>query len=493
MIVASPARNRNATMRHSPPALALTVLAMTALASTAAVAADPALTIYRSDGDALFDAGNAPVADGHAVVHEQRTVQLAGGRQTVVVGGLPAMLDTEAVAIDLGGAGRVLAQRVLSAGDGGALAAHRGERVRVSGDNGATIAEGVLVALDGGNLGVRGDDGQVRYVREYASVQFPDSSGLPGSTLQVAVDGKAGSVPATLTYPTSGLGWRAAYSALLLDGDCKLRLDALASIANRSGRDFPSAKLKLVAGAPNFARYGGGPRPAMMMKSMAADAAPEAMPEQSSLGDYRSYSVDGSLDLPDASVTQVPLYASRELACERRWLFESGGAWFPPKPLLQPDAVGDGGGPVQSQLRFAAAENLPSGNLRVLTRDKDGRTELLGENRIGDVAKGRDVNLGLGVAFDLSAARERTAFSVDKAARDMNESFRVTLTNSGETARTITVREHPNRWRAWTLISSSQKPDKQTPDTLEFRVAVPAGGKATLDYAVRYTWTATDD
>jgi len=52
------------------------------------------------------------------------------------------------------------------------------------------------------------------------------------------------------------------------------------------------------------------------------------------------------------------------------------------------------------------------------------------------------------------------------------------------------VREHPNRWREWKLASSSIQPDKQTTDTLEFRVAVPANGKATLDYAVHYSWTA---
>ena len=75
----------------------------------------------------------------------------------------------------------------------------------------------------------------------------------------------------------------------------------------------------------------------------------------------------------------------------------------------------------------------------------------------------------------------------------MNEGFRITLTNSGEVARTVTVREHPNRWRAWTLLSSSQKPDRQTPDTLDFRVAVPAGGKATLDYAVKYAWAPKDE
>jgi hypothetical protein len=55
------------------------------------------------------------------------------------------------------------------------------------------------------------------------------------------------------------------------------------------------------------------------------------------------------------------------------------------------------------------------------------------------------------------------------------------------------VHEHPTRWRNWTLVSSSAKPVKQSVDTLEFAVAVPAHGEATLDYAVRYTWTSADE
>lgn len=467
----------------------LLALAMTAIASSAT--ADPSLTIYRSDSDALFDNGNHPVADGHAVVHEQRTLQLSGGAQRVVIDGLPSLLDAEAVAIDFGGSARVLGQRVMTAGDS-LLSAHRGERVQVSAADGRTIADGILVSIDNGGLGVRGDDGRVAYVRDYARVEFPAGAGLPGSSLHLALDGKAGAARAQLTYPTSGLGWRAAYSAQLRDDSgCSLRLDALASIANRSGRDYAGASLKLVAGSPNFAGYDRGPR--MMAMKAAAAPAPEALPQQSSLGDYRSYAIDGRLDLPDASVTQVPLHATRELDCERRWLFESGGAWFPPKPMLAPDHSGPGGGAVQSQLAFTAADNLPAGTLRVLARDRDGRSELLGESRIGDTAKGLKVDLTLGVAFDLAATRERTSFDVDKTAREMREGFRITLTNSGESARTVTVREHPNRWRAWTLASSSHKPERQSPDLLEFRIAVPADGEATLDYAVRYTWTPTDE
>jgi hypothetical protein len=441
----------------------------------------------------LFENGGTST-EGYAIVHEERAQKLAGGRESLVIDGLPATLDPEAVSLDLGAGTRVLAQRVLSTGDGGALAAHRGEKIVVVLRSGSVA--GTLLGLDNGGLILRDEGGQIFYVREYDSLTFTKGSGLPGSTLQLTVDGKPGDVTATLTYPTSGLGWRAAYSALLLDGAaCRIRLDALASIANRSGRDYSAANLKLVAGSPNIARPVARMYAGKATMAAAVESAPEALPEQSSLGDYRSYTVDGALDLPDASVTQVPLYAPSELDCERRWIFASGGAWFPPKPMLNRDdmPVSAAPGPVASELRFTAKENLPAGHLRVLMRDRDGRTEFLGEARIADTQKGRPVPVALGAAFDLSARRERTAFSVDKAAREMNEGFRVTLTNTGESARTITVREHPNRWRAWTLLSSSQKPAKQTPDLLEFEVAVPANAKATLDYVVKYTWTPKDE
>ncbi|MGH8172152.1 MAG: DUF4139 domain-containing protein [Rhodanobacteraceae bacterium] len=475
-------------MKHNLLFAAISIL----VAGTCCAAEMSALTIYRADNDALFENVGSPVSDGYAIVHETRSMKLTGGRQTLVIDGLPATLDAEAVSIDLGANSRILAQRVLSTGDGGALGAHRGEKIAITLHGGGAL-QGTLLGVDGGSPVLRDDSGQVVYVREFDTLRFSEGSGLPGSTLQLVVDGSAGTLPASLTYPTSGLGWRAAYSALLIDGSaCRMRLDALASIANRSGRDFPAAALKLVAGSPNF---GGGPspRPMMMKATMAAGSAPENMPEQSSLGDYRSYAIDGNLDLPDASVTQVPLYAARELDCKRAWIFESGGAWFPAKPMTAPDGTHGGGGPVSSQLDFTSTENLPAGQIRVLTQGSDGRSEFLGESRIGDMAKGRSVNVTLGTAFDLAANRERTAFSVDKAAREMNEGFRITLTNTGETARTVTVREHPNRWRAWSLLSSSQKPSKQTPDLLAFEVAVPANGKATLDYAVKYQWKPADE
>ena len=451
---------------------------------------DIAVTVYRSDSDSLFAGGGSPIADGYAIVHERRSLELKGGRQSISIDGLPSTLDPEAVALEIGDA-KILAQRVLSAGDSGTLAAHRGERVEVITMNAATVS-GVLIGVDGDGISLRDDNGSVRYVHNFGSVRFLESTGRAGSVLQVTVDGGAATLPATLTYPTSGLGWRAAYSALLESGSgCRLRLDALASIANRSGRDYDSAALKLVAGEPNRVKQT-GPQP-VMMKSMAMEARADSTPTQSSLGDFRVYTLASKLDLPDASVTQAPLYASRELECERTWLFENGQRWSPDKPYVAPGNDSRSSDTVVSKLQFKAAENLPAGTLRVLTRDADNRIEFLGEDRVPDTGQGRSVVLTLGNAFDLTGSRERTAFSVERAAHQMNEAFRITLENTGEQARSVTVREHPYRWRKWTLASSSQKPAKQSPDTLDFIVSVPAKSTVNLDYAIDYSWLVGDE
>jgi hypothetical protein len=227
----------------------------------------------------------------------------------------------------------------------------------------------------------------------------------------------------------------------------------------------------------------------MMAKANSYAAAP--MPQQAQMDDYRSYTLPAPANLPDGSVSQVPLYATRTIACERTSLYENGGNWLPPQPMLGRDFNSDSGtGNIVSTLRLAAFDSLPAGYLRVLAQDSHGTPRFIGEGRIEDTPKGGDASITLGQAFDLRATRERTAFHVDQAGRTLDEAFRVTLTNAGDSPRTVTVREHPNRWREWKLASSSQQPDKQSTDTLEFRVDVPANGKAVLDYAVHYTWSA---
>jgi hypothetical protein len=479
-------------MSRTPLTLAIATLA--ALAAPIATAADgPDLTLYRSDSAALFSAGEGAVNEGYAVVHEQRRLQLSAGTHDVVIGNLPDYLDPEAVALGFSGKARVLSQRLLlPRGQNGTLTGHIGKQITVLGATGQPLAQGTLARVGAdGSLIIGGDVYGPTVVRDYAAVKLTGGEVGGGARLQLRVDAPGtGGTDAVLTYPTSGIAWRAAYTATLQAGNtCRMQLKSQASIANRSGRDWNDAEVKLVAGEPNFAKPS-APRP--MMKAMAARAESYA-PSQSTLGDYRSYTLPGAVDLPDGSVTLTPLYDPRNVDCTRTWLFENGGAWSPPQPNTAQNGSGESSAPVASTLAFRAFDSMPAGYLRVLTLDADGNAEFLGEGRVEDTPKGQDVSFTLGTAFDLRGERERTEFNIDKAARQMDEAFRITLSNAGASARTVTVREHPNRWRNWTLESSSTKPGRQTTDTLEFRVEVPANGSTTLDYAVRYSWTSNDE
>ena len=491
--------------RETPMPRRLLCAAIAALLATpvAFAAGNTRLTIYSADNDALFSGGNQGTLDaGHALVHEQRALGVAAGNHEIRIGGLPATINPEAVAVGFGSGATVsvLGQRVVlaNASTNGALDGAIGSQVSVQ-TGGMSVATGgggfsgeLLGASDSGVL-IRTSDGKVHLVHQYQSVTLPADSVSGGSSVLLDVNAKsAGSRDALLTYTTSGLGWRAAYTATLEDGGtCRMQFKPEASIANRSGRDYDGAAIQLVAGQPNLGNR--GVRMYSMAKAPAPMAAEAAMPAQASLGDYRSFTLAGAVNLPNGTVTLTPLYPAQALSCAREYVIDNGNAYFPPKPNTNDYGSQDyRDRPIASTLAFKAPDVLPAGTLCAWIADRDGAPTLLGEGSVTDTPKDQRVSVQLGESFDLRATRERTGFQVDAKAHTMTEAYKVTLTNGGDAARTVTVREHPNRWREWTLASSNIKPSKQTPQILEFKVPVPARGDATLTYTVRYNWTARD-
>lgn len=470
-------------MRQTPLALFLLTLA-----TGAAAAEHGEITIYRSDDAALFANDGASVSAGYAMVREPRAVNLAAGVHDIHLGGLPLYLDPEAVSLEFSGArASVISQRLRLARGGSALVGDLvGRKVDVIGGQGNVIASGTLLSA-GSALQIR-QDNVTLLVHDYAAVRA-NGTVDGGSRLDLRVDAQqAGPVTAQLSYVTGGLGWRASYLGTLADGAaCRLDLQSRASVANRSGSDWHDAQVTLIAGEPRLDKPATAPVMTMAFRGKAA-----GLPQQSTLADYRSYRLPAPVDLPDGSISLLPLYAPRSIPCERTALYETGNRYQPPQPMIQPAIMTDGPSTVIGTLAFRAFDSLPAGYLRVLARDDRGAAQVIGESRIEDTPKGGEVKLTLGNVFDLRARRERTAFHVDRDGRTMDEAFRLTFTNAGDRARTVTVREHPSRWRTWVLASSSLKPTVTTADTLGFAVKVPAQGSATLDYAVRYTWTAND-
>lgn len=470
-----------------PFRLSLITLGILACAGAQAATTDAtSITVYRSDDASLFNNDGAPMNSGYAMVREPRRLDLTSGTQDVSLGGLPQFLDPEALSLHFrDAAATVVSQRLrLVQGESAGLSDLVGRDIDVLGAGGNVLASGKLLSARGG-LELR-QGGATVLVHDYAAVRATGPI-QRGARLDLRVDARhGGPTQAQLGFVTAGLGWRASYITLAPGGACRMTLESRASVANRSGSDWHDADLTLIAGEPNLAKPN-APGPRVM--AFSAKAARD-MPEQSTLADYRSFHLPAPVDLPDGSVSLLPLYATRTVSCERTALYESGNAYQPPVPMVQSGFNPGGQEQVTSTLAFDAFDSLPAGYLRVLADDANGAAQVIGEGRVEDTPRGGKVTLTLGNAFDLRVKRERTAFHVDRQGRTMDEAFRLTLTNAGGEARIVTVREHPSRWRTWTLASSSQKPEDISADTLSFAVRVPANGKATLDYAVRYTWTS---
>lgn len=149
---------------------------------------------------------------------------------------------------------------------------------------------------------------------------------------------------------------------------------------------------------------------------------------------------------------------------------------------------------VQNYLEFNTGDDgglgaaLPAGRVRVYQQDVDGAALLIGENSIDHTAKGEDVRLYLGNAFDLVGERVQKDYRLI-ASNVLEETYEIHLRNHKENdAVEIRVPEHLFRWSNWEILKSSMDYTQTDAHTIEFRPTVPADGEVVITYTVRYTW-----
>lgn len=466
------------------------------------------LTIYSGDYQALSQ-GYGGGETGYALVSRDLRFQLQAGANNVAIGDLPQAIDVAATSLQPTTPGvTVGAQRYLAPlASAGQVFEHAiGRRVAVDHTSGGArqTDNGILVAA-GDGLTLALSDGRYKVIREFDSLSVLDTTNLPGAEPQLRWQVQAedaGPAGFHFEYPTGGLAWRAEYVGRLVDGDggdgsaCSLSLTGSAMVANRSGTRFDDAALTLVAGDPNRvpeaqakqARYAAAAPPP-------PPPAPESsMATQRRSGEYHAYDLPGRTDVANGAIERVALFAPVPgVDCERTYETQPAiSTWLPPRPLVDPGFNSSTGRqPVSSVVEFENSESaglgraLPEGRVRMF----DGE-EFLGESSLPHTPVGADIRMEVGTAFDLAAERERVRFDVDRAARTMTESFRVTLSNASEEDATIIAVEPMPRWSGWEVTASSVPATRRDAQHAEFAVPVPAGGESVLTYTVRYQWPA---
>ncbi|MEX2157592.1 MAG: hypothetical protein WD773_12235 [Gemmatimonadales bacterium] len=297
-----------------------------------------------------------------------------------------------------------------------------------------------------------------------------------------------------LAYVSQGVMWEALYQVILIGARCQV--SGTATVTSQSLR-ADSAEVQLVAGAIRRTRSGQPPAPEMDRVAMRAQAGVVSFDATSeeSVGETHVYQLPGRLSIEPGVPVATALFP-RSSAPVTQELVVPGvlpwRGWIGQSP--EPNRV-----PVQVWYTIKRARNtpfgdrpLPAGTVQLYQADSSGRVQLIGEAANDHTAPGRDLRLQSGDAFDVTAERVQTDFNQEvlpPVRRGMPQrqrataAYRVTITNAKSEPVTVDVREA--RFGTWKIVESSVPPEKLSSTEVRFRLAVPAGGEATLTYTMQ--------
>ena len=492
------------------------VLPTVASAAPAAVrgAEGPAVTIYSSADPAGFDPqqfiaqqrqgfspSSARQVPGFGVVKEVRNIKLTAGRNTLRFTDVAQFIDPTTVSFT-----------DLTDPDGTAVLEQNFEFDLVSPEKllqryidreiRVNTVTGKLLSARGGKLVLQTSEG-LRILEANGQIELGD---LPGGLItrptlvwQIEASG-SGQHKVRTTYQTNGITWRADYNMVLNPSDSKADLGSWVTLMNLSGAAYRNARLKLIAGdvqriQPRRAgmSFDGG----VMAKAMRAEA--QGFQEKSFF-EYHLYTLPRRTDILSNTTQQITLFpTARDVRVKKVMVYyglPQARYWpYYGEPRTDRNLGNQSNHKVDVYVRFKNAKAnhlgmpLPKGKVRVYKQDEaDGTLEFIGEDLIDHTAKDETVLIKLGQAFDVVGDRTRTNYNLDSSRKTLTESFRIQLRNHKDTDQEVVIKENLYRWSSWKITKSSDDYEKMDSRTIHFDVTVPANGKKTVTYTVRYTW-----
>ena len=358
---------------------------------------------------------------------------------------------------------------------------------------GETVA-GTVIGVD--PLRIRLADGGVVFGTPGMPVFPADvAGGDPGVTLSLTAKQARPALP--LGWYAQGGGWQANYSVTLggqagaRAGGQGARVTGMA-VVQAGMLNADDAEVQLLAGDVGF--EGVPLRPMLGREAMAVaeGKAPADFATEQAVGDAHLYTLPGRHQLRPGEQLSVALFEPAEVTAEKRYTV-SGFMPFS-GPLGQ---YGDAEYEVPVRITYVIPRAkqtafgdvpLPGGVWRLFEPDAEGRLQLIGVAQENHTAAGEELRLESGRAFDLTARRVETEYSLVREGRRTiaTASYRVSIANAGKAAATVDVLEQ--RGGDWSVVSSSVPPEKLSSTMTRFRVQVPAGGEATLTYQVQVRW-----
>ena len=340
--------------------------------------------------------------------------------------------------------------------------------------------EGVVLKI-GDRIEVLRDDGVPTRV---IFAKVPDNL-RARPTLSVTVDSDhAGARPATLSYLTTGLAWRADYVALFDEKAARLDLQGWITLTNQSGTSFEDARTQLVAGNVQMGDSGdGGDDSDQTPDQNAVQAGDEAHtgPGQA-LGDNYIYTLPERTTIAQNQTKQVSFIDALGVSAHKVYQFNVGGFESAENPASASVVVD-----FTNSTAGGLGAGLPAGTIRVYQRDEAGDPKFVGENQIGHTPQGSELAVKIGDAFDVTV--QPTLVSSDAVSKHRTRySMSYLIRNARGEPVTVELRQGGLWGRSTTVIKESLPSRRIDASTLGYSVPVAANGETTLTTTVETGW-----
>ena len=440
------------------------------LAATA-VAEEVSVTIYNQN---------------FALIKEHRILEIGKGIDTVYIKGVAATIDPTSVFLELNKTvpGLVFGQQSFKydlLSNETLLGKLVGLPIQVATGTGEALS-GVLLAYTASNpegIVLRTGNNELKSIRYPSLVsitsQMSDSSLVTEPTLSWVVSSQtAQKSDVEISYLVQEVGWLAQYIALLDQDGKAITLSGWASVANRSGKSYDNARIKLVAGD---LYYGGEPPlKSVTVYAMRASSRPDLdIMERRPLFEYHLLALKEPITLEQNENKQLSLMLPTTVPVAKSYHYD----------IEQRNTS------VDVQVSFANSKvnslgfPLPEGKIRVYQRDTDGSREFLGEDNMSHTPTDEDVQIRIGSAFDILGETEIVATTGSKSSDEHEESYKCIIRNHKNEPVIVIATYGPDYYFQVPEIVESSSPFTKHGAKHDFTVDVPANGTAELTFRVR--------
>lgn len=290
-------------------------------------------------------------------------------------------------------------------------------------------------------------------------------------TLSVTVDADApGTRDVSLSYLTSGLSWIADYVAQFDEKQSTLDVQGWVTLTNKTGTSYSNVAPRLVAGtigtANNSRPIYGQPYGQSNPTNRAAGSATDR--DQ----DFPIYNLPQRVTVADNQTKQISFLDLAKLKTRKIYAYQTGDLSSQQAPVH-----------VNVALAFNnTGRALPSGTVRVYTRDEQGAPKFTGEQKIDHTPANSSLMITLGEAFDVTV--QATQVSSERLSRFRTRyAMRYEFHNARSAPVTVQLRNSGLWGRDSEVDNESLKGNRVDAHTYSWDVPVPASGDAILTFS----------